>query len=81
MGFIGLIIFMFGLSNTNADSKNIIILCATALLFTSALIQQEPFFVGLQGIAFVNACMVFYAFSPATNISVFLVLSFIFAIV
>ena len=53
----------------------------TALLFGSSLIQQEPFFAGLQGLAFVSAIMIFFALSQAINISVFVILSFIFTII
>ena len=80
LGLIGMVIFIFGLSESNTTDKNLIILCATALLFGSALIQKEPFFAGLQGIAFVSAIMIFFDLSKSINLSVFVVLSFIFAI-
>ncbi|MBD2809273.1 MFS transporter, partial [Francisella tularensis] len=55
IGIIGLIIFMFGLTETDTAQKNLIVLFASFFLFLSAAIQKEPFFTGLQGIAFVSA--------------------------
>lgn len=62
VGICGLIIFMFGLTETNINHKNLIVFFATFFLFLSAIIQKEPFFSGLQGIAFVSAIMVFLIF-------------------
>ncbi|GAB4223229.1 MAG: hypothetical protein Kow0076_5420 [Francisella sp.] len=80
LGIVGLIIFMFGLAETNISQKNLIVFCATLFLFLSAAIQKEPFFTGLQGIAFVSATMVFYNVKPIYNLIVFVFLSFGFAI-
>ncbi|AIT08607.1 MFS transporter [Candidatus Francisella endociliophora] len=80
LGVIGLVIFMFGLTETNIDNKNLIVLLATFLLFLSAIIQKEPFFSGLQGIAFVSAVLVFYNINYTYNMVIFLVLSFGFAV-
>lgn len=44
IGIIGLIIFMFGLTETDNAQKNLIVLFATFFLFLSAAIQKEPFF-------------------------------------
>ncbi|MDE4970182.1 MFS transporter, partial [Francisella tularensis subsp. holarctica] len=57
IGIIGLIIFMFGLTETDTAQKYLIVLFATFFLFLSADIQNEHFFTGLQGIAFVSAIM------------------------
>lgn len=80
LGIIGLVMFMFGLAEESIDNKNMMILMATFFLFTSAVIQKEPFFSGLQGIAFVSAIMVFYQISPIYNLGVFLCLAVGFAI-
>lgn len=44
IGIIGLIIFMFGLTETDTAQKNLIVLFATFFLFLSAAIQKESFF-------------------------------------
>ncbi|MBK2243344.1 MFS transporter [Francisella tularensis] len=80
IGIIGLIIFMFGLTETDTAQKNLIVLFATFFLFLSAAIQKEPFFTGLQGIAFVSAIMVFYNLAAIYNLLVFIFLAFVFAI-
>ncbi|APC97259.1 MFS transporter [Francisella frigiditurris] len=79
LGIIGLIGFMFGLVEHNDNIKNIIILCATGLLFLSALIQKEPFFIGLQAIAFISAILVFLNLDHRINLIVFMILSIVFA--
>lgn len=45
LGIIGLIIFMFGLTETNVSDKNVIVLVATFFLFISAAIQKSHFSV------------------------------------
>ena len=80
LGIIGLLLFIFGLTEHNVDNKNLIVLLATFMLFVSALIQKEQFFVGLQGIAFVSAILVFYEVNPNYNLIAFLALAFVFAI-
>ena len=80
LGIIGLLIFMFGLTGKNISDKNIIVLVATFFLFVSASIQKEPFFSGLQGIAFVSAIMVFYQIQQVYNLSVFISLAIAFSI-
>ncbi|QWU98559.1 MFS transporter [Francisella salimarina] len=80
VGIVGLIIFMFGLVETDVAQKNLIVFFATFFLFLSAVIQKEPFFSGLQGIAFVSATMVFFSFSQIYNLLVFIVLAIIFSI-
>lgn len=80
LGIVGLVVFMFGLTETNLDNKNLIVLLATFSLFLSALIQKEPFFSGLQGIAFVSALLVFYNVKQTYNMTTFLILSFVFAV-
>ncbi|ASG68312.1 hypothetical protein fh0823_12930 [Francisella halioticida] len=80
LGILGLLIFMFGLAETNTADKNIIVLIATFFLFISAAAQKEPFFSGLQGIAFVSAIMVFYQIGQIYNLGVFIFLAIAFSI-
>lgn len=80
LGIIGLLIFMFGLTEKNISDKNIIVLVATFFLFVSASIQKEPFLSGLQGIAFVSAIMVFYQVGQVYNLGVFIFLAITFSI-
>jgi hypothetical protein len=80
LGVIGLLLFIFGLTEHNIDNKNLVVLLATFMLFASALIQKEQFFMGLQGIAFVSAIMVFYETDQNYNLITFITLAFIFAI-
>ena len=80
LGVIGLLLFIFGLTEHNVDNKNLIVLFATFLLFVSALIQKEQFFMGLQGVAFISAIMVFYEVNQNYNLVAFLALAFVFAI-
>ena len=44
IGIIGLVIFMFGLTETDIAQKNLIVFFATFFLFLSAAIQKEAFF-------------------------------------
>ncbi|MBK2266704.1 MFS transporter [Francisella philomiragia] len=81
VGICGLIIFMFGLTETNINHKNLIVFFATFFLFLSAIIQKEPFFSGLQGIAFVSATMVFFNFSQIYNLAIFVLLAVVFSII
>ncbi|MDE4965497.1 MFS transporter, partial [Francisella tularensis subsp. holarctica] len=60
IGIIGLIIFMFGLTETDTAQKNLIVIFATFFLFLSAAIQKEHFFTVLQVISFVSDIMFFY---------------------
>ncbi|WP_150467351.1 MFS transporter [Francisella sp. SYW-9] len=80
LGIIGLIIFMFGLTETNISEKNIIVLVATFFLFISAAIQKEPFFSGSQAIAFISAIMVFLQVQKIYNLGVFIFLVVAFCI-
>lgn len=80
VGIIGLIIFMFGLVETDVTQKNLIVFFATFFLFLSAVIQKEPFFSGLQGIAFVSATMVFFNFPQIYNLLIFIILAIAFSI-
>ena len=80
LGIIGLLLFVFGLTEHNLDNKNFMVLFATFMLFTSALIQKEPFFIGLQGIAFVSAILVFCEVNPNYNMVAFIALAVVFAI-
>ena len=80
LGMIGLLLFMFGLAEHNVDNKNLIVLFATFMLFASALIQKEQFFIGLQGIDFVSAIMACYEVRQNYNLVIFIALAFIFAI-
>ena len=80
LGIVGLLLFIFGLTEQNVDNKNLIVLFATFMLFASALIQKEPFFTGLQGIAFVSAVMVFYEVNQNYDLIAFIIMAFIFAI-
>ncbi len=43
IGIIGMVIFMFGLTETDIVHKNLIVLFATFFLFLSAAIQKELF--------------------------------------
>jgi hypothetical protein len=79
VGIIGLVIFMFGLTEHNINNKNAIVLSATTLLFISAIVQKEPFFRGLQCIAFISASMVFFNTPQSINLSIFALLSLAFA--
>lgn len=58
IGIIGLVIFVFGLTETDIAHKNLIVLFTTFFLFLSASIKKELFFTGLQGIA-VSVIMIF----------------------
>ncbi|MED7818837.1 MULTISPECIES: MFS transporter [unclassified Francisella] len=80
LGIIGLLIFMFGLTETNISDKNIIVLVATFFLFISAAIQKEPFFSGSQAIAFISAIMVFLQVGKTYNLVVFIFLVVVFCI-
>lgn len=80
LGIIGLVIFMFGLTQSSIENKNLLILLATFFLFLSAIIQKEPFFSGLQGIAFVSASLNFYNITEIYNLVVFVLLVFGFSI-
>lgn len=59
IGIIVMVIFMFGLTETDIVHKNLIVLFATFFLFLSAAIQKEHFFTDLQGI---SICQCYYDF-------------------
>ncbi len=80
LGIIGLLLFMFGLTEHDVCNKNLVVLFTSFMLFVSALIQKEQFFIGLQGIAFVSATLMFYQINLNYNIILFLALAFVFAI-
>ena len=54
IGIIGLVMFMFGLTETNIAHKNLIVLFATYFLVFVSSHSKRAFFTGLQGIAFVQ---------------------------
>ncbi|QLE78275.1 MFS transporter [Francisella sp. Scap27] len=80
LGVVGLIVFMFGLVETNIDNKNLFILLATFILLISAVIQGEVFFIGSQSIAWITAVMTFFEIGQNYIIIAFILLVTIFAL-
>ncbi|AJC49049.1 MFS transporter [Allofrancisella guangzhouensis] len=78
LGIIGLIVFVFGFAEKGILEKNLAVLYATLLLFVSALIQKEPFFTGLEGIALICANTVFWQVDQVYSLIIFVGLCFVF---
>ena len=80
LGIIGLLVFMWGLVTGNADNRDLLILFATFILFLSAVIQREPFFIGLQGIGCISSLLAFFEINIYYSTFAFVILALIFAI-